>query len=246
MTQSPQHTDKEQQAKQLWQVYHSYTPDYFWARYEALLASAKSSTPKVAPVAILPKPAPVQKPAKSVASSRPALPPANELKQAVFRPSKWTYVNRWSTLIAIFLSVGFVVFYMFFGGTEYLKDKEGMFVVVLLLILMWGLYFLIWGFKKAHKFSVAQSGVYIEPVFPFFTKSQVYVAWADIKDMDITEVIPTTENDQIKHMLTIVPKKGATQSFIYHLSDNDHRDFVRAVKRRIRYFKCTSSKYYPV
>lgn len=218
----------------------------FWAEYEALLASAKSSPPKVAPVAISSKPSSVQKTAKSVVSNRPALPPANELKQAVFRPNKWTYVNRWSTLIAIFLSVGFVVFSMFFGGTEYLKDKEGMFVVVLLLILMWGLYFLIWGFKKAHKFSVAQSGVYIEPVFSLFTKSQVYVAWADIKDMDITEVIPTTENEQIKHMLTIVPKKGITQSFIYHLSDNDHRDFVRAVKRRIRYLKCTSSKYYPV
>jgi hypothetical protein len=132
---------------------------------------------------------------------------------------------------------------VFFSGLEQVDTQESWLAIIFTLI--FGIITpLALVAQPAYIFSVAKSGVYIQKAFA--SLGEDYFAWANIADMQLEEIMPQTENDQIKHMLTIVPKKGATQSFIYHLSDNDHRDFVRVVKRHVRYFKCTSSKYYPV
>ena len=196
----------------------------FWAEYEALLAKLKQA--RLAAVQTRTK--------KPTPRKKPLSPPAKEKPQAVFKPKKSVYHQR---LRSLFIAPFTFLMFILLSESESMNNGEGF--IVSILVLFFGVMLPVLYAGSAYKFSIAKSGIYIERALLADRKD--YFAWGDVHGIEILE---DTNSKQHRHILVIEPHQGDRQSFVYHLSRDEHREFVKEVRWQVPHFNCRSDYYY--
>ncbi|EAY30693.1 hypothetical protein [Microscilla marina] len=229
-------TPQKPSAEQLWASYQpgKSNEEKFWAKYEALLTHAIQSNLSITPVAPTGQTQP-----KNPATSIPAFPPPGEPRLAVFKPRSISYTPR--LLASLSVPLGIALYVFFDTGIVFSKDLT---LLSVAFMLVFGVLTPLLYASSAYIFSITHSGLYIKRLL--FYSNEHYFAWRDLYSVDIIEEHPKGKEIRGKHRLDIVPVQGKKQSFVYHLSDDNHRDFVKAVRFRVIHFSCQSKHYYPV
>ena len=198
----------------------------FWAAYEALLAKLKKERLAIVQTRTIAK-APTPR-------KKPLPPPAKEKPHAVFKPKKSVYHQR---LRSLFIAPFTFLMFILLSESESLSTGKGF--VVSMLILFFGVVLPLFHASSTYMFSIAKSGIYIQTAL--LADRIDYFAWSDINSIEVFE---NTTGKQHKHTLVIELHQGDRKSFVYYLSRDDHREFVKKVRWQVPHFDCRSDYYY--
>lgn len=217
---------KNTSSKQPWATYppNKTKQKAFWTEYEALLAKLKQA--RLAAVQTRTK-APTPR-------KKPLSPPAKEKPQAVFKPKKSVYHQR---LRSLFIAPFNLFVMMMLSENESLSTGE-VFIACTLVLTLGVLTPLLYA-GSTYVFSITKGGIYIKRALLASRKD--YFAWCNVQGIEILE---DTNSKQHRHILVIELLRGDKESFVYHLSRDEHREFVKEVRWQVPHFNCRSDYYY--